>query len=205
MSGKLDVTPPAVAGSRPATDQSVQGTHPQPMKPFPALAELRMSPKSANEFLDDPRMSLLCFEPRPPRPCGPGLPGLAPVIARGPGARPPTPSDPHRSASPPIPIPTQARTSALGGYVTGHGIGSGGSAAGCARRWHGGNGRVPYVRVRSASRVHLAAAHQGGLLVGLAPGRHVEVGRLLAGTGRRPVDVTATLKALTWDLSAALC
>jgi hypothetical protein len=49
-SGKLDVTRPAVAGSRPATDQSVQETHTQPMKPFPALAGLRMSPKSANEI-----------------------------------------------------------------------------------------------------------------------------------------------------------
>jgi hypothetical protein len=53
-------------------------------------------------------------------------------------------------------------------------IGSGGSAAGCARWWRGVNGRVPCVRVRSAPRaVHPAAAHQGGLLVGLAPGRHV--------------------------------
>jgi hypothetical protein len=31
------------------------------------------------------------------------------------------------------------------------------------------------------------------------------VGRLLVGTGRHPVDVAATLKALTWDLSAPLC
>jgi hypothetical protein len=53
-------------------------------------------------------------------------------------------------------------------------IGSGGSAAGCARRWQGGNGRIPCVRVRSAPRaIHPAAAHQGGLLAGLAPGRHV--------------------------------
>jgi hypothetical protein len=37
------------------------------MKPFPAIAGLRISPKSFS------------FEPRPPRPCGPGLPGLAPV------------------------------------------------------------------------------------------------------------------------------
>ncbi len=51
-------------------------------------------------------------------------------------------------------------------------IRSGGSAAGCARRWRGGYGRVPCVRVRSRA-VHLAAAHQGGLLAGLAPGRHV--------------------------------
>ena len=49
-SGKLDVTRPAVTGSRPATDQSVQGTQPQLMKPFPALEGLRMSPKSANEI-----------------------------------------------------------------------------------------------------------------------------------------------------------
>jgi hypothetical protein len=36
----------------------------------------------------------------------------------------PTPSGPHRSASPPMPIQTRASTSAraLGGYVTGHGI-----------------------------------------------------------------------------------
>ena len=33
----------------------------------------------------------------------------------------PEPSGPHSSASPPLPIPTQASTSALGGYVTGHG------------------------------------------------------------------------------------
>jgi hypothetical protein len=44
------------------------------------------------------------------------------VTARGLGAWPPTPSNPHRSASPPKPIPTRARTSALGGYVTGHGV-----------------------------------------------------------------------------------
>jgi hypothetical protein len=31
------------------------------------------------------------------------------------------------------------------------------------------------------------------------------VAMFLAGTGRRPVDVAATLKALTWDLSAVLC
>ena len=43
------------------------------------------------------------------------------MTARGPGARPTTPSGPHRSASQPILIPTRARTSALGGYVTGHG------------------------------------------------------------------------------------
>ena len=49
-SGKLDVTRLAVAGSRTATDQSVQETHPQPMKPFPAIAGLRMSPKSADEI-----------------------------------------------------------------------------------------------------------------------------------------------------------
>jgi hypothetical protein len=39
----------------------------------------------------------------------------------------PEPSGPHRSASPPMPIPTRARTSALGGYVTGHGV----SPVGC--------------------------------------------------------------------------
>jgi hypothetical protein len=44
------------------------------------------------------------------------------VTARGLGAWPPTPSNPHRSASPPKLIPTRARTSALGGYVTGHGV-----------------------------------------------------------------------------------
>jgi hypothetical protein len=33
---------------------------------------------------------ILCFVRRPPRLCGPGLPGLAPVTARGPGARPPS-------------------------------------------------------------------------------------------------------------------
>jgi hypothetical protein len=37
----------------------------------------------------------------------------------------PGPSGPHRSASPPLPIPTRARTSALGGYVTGNGVGLG--------------------------------------------------------------------------------
>jgi hypothetical protein len=85
-------------------------------------------------------------------------------------------------------------------------IGSGGSAAECARRWRGGDGRVPCVRVRSAPRaVHPAAAHQGGILASLAPGRHLGVGRRLAGIGRRLVDVVATLKALTWDLSASLC
>jgi hypothetical protein len=35
------------------------------------------------------------------------------------------PSGPNRSASPPLPIPTRARTSALGGYVTGNGVGLG--------------------------------------------------------------------------------
>jgi hypothetical protein len=49
-SGKLDITRPAAAGSRPATDQSVQETRPQPMQPFPKIALLRMSPKSANEI-----------------------------------------------------------------------------------------------------------------------------------------------------------
>jgi hypothetical protein len=39
-----------VTRSRPATDQSVQGTHPHLMKPFPAIAGLRMSQKSANEI-----------------------------------------------------------------------------------------------------------------------------------------------------------
>ena len=49
-SGKLDITRLAVAGSRPATDQSVQETRPQPMQPFPTIARLQMSPKSANEI-----------------------------------------------------------------------------------------------------------------------------------------------------------
>jgi hypothetical protein len=47
---KLDVTRPAVAGSLSATDQSVQETYSQPMQPFPSIAWLRMSPKSADEI-----------------------------------------------------------------------------------------------------------------------------------------------------------
>jgi hypothetical protein len=49
-SGKLDVILPTVTGSRSATDQSVQGSRPQLMKPIPALARLRINPKSANEI-----------------------------------------------------------------------------------------------------------------------------------------------------------
>jgi hypothetical protein len=98
---QLDVTPLAVAESRPATDRSVQEAAPHLMMPVTTPAGPRMKRKSAHETS--------------------GLPGLAPMTARGSGARPTTPSGPHRSASPPIPIPTRARTSALGGYVTGHG------------------------------------------------------------------------------------
>jgi hypothetical protein len=62
------------------------------MQPFPTIALLRMCPKSANEI---PRSSSeehsLALDPRPPRPCGSGLPGLAPMTARGPGTWPPTP------------------------------------------------------------------------------------------------------------------
>ena len=48
----------------------------------------------------------------------PGLPLAVPRLG-------PEQSDPHRSESPPLPIPTRARTSALGGYVTGNGVGLG--------------------------------------------------------------------------------
>jgi hypothetical protein len=48
---KLDVTPLAVAGSRPATDQSVQGTSPRLMLPVSVFAGPRRMLKSAHEKL----------------------------------------------------------------------------------------------------------------------------------------------------------
>ena len=48
--------------------------------------------------------------------------GLAPETARGPEPRPPEANQPSPLIEPAEPIPTRARTSALGGYVTGHGI-----------------------------------------------------------------------------------
>jgi hypothetical protein len=73
---------------------------------------------------DDPQVSepFLDLGQLPPRPCDDSPPGLALMTARGPGAR--------LRANRPSPLcepadidPDPARTSALGGYVTGHGDG----------------------------------------------------------------------------------
>jgi hypothetical protein len=64
---KLDVTPLAVAGLRPATNQLDQGTSPHTMVPGPALAEPRLRSKSVHEMhLDEPQMI---------RPCRPAVSG----------------------------------------------------------------------------------------------------------------------------------
>jgi hypothetical protein len=46
----IDITPLAVAGSRPATDRSAQETPPLLMMPTAAPADLQMRRKSADEI-----------------------------------------------------------------------------------------------------------------------------------------------------------
>jgi hypothetical protein len=88
----LQVTPLILAGSRPATIHQVRKTLLLLVMIVPALAGLRLKAKFASKKLpdepDDQPFSGL--EPRLPRPCCIGSPGLTPITARGPGARPPT-------------------------------------------------------------------------------------------------------------------
>ena len=79
------------------------------------------------------------------------------------------------------------RFCANGAGEGGRELGRSGSTAGGIRRRHGGDGRVARIGVRSAPRaVYSAAAHQGGLLASMAPGRHLGGGTQGAGCG--PAD-----------------
>ena len=99
------------------------------MKPelIPALAGLRINPESAHEIprrsSDEPPVLALSSGRRGPAAWvyhWASVPGLGRARARSLSrGSAPTPSD--HSASPPMPMQTLARTSALGGYVTGHG------------------------------------------------------------------------------------